>query len=165
MLLVGTLDKDVFLGDIPVIRAAIETAGTSELVHWTGFVQDAELSALNTGAVALLLPSAAEGFGLPAVEAAACGTPVIATTESPLPHLLAGGGVFVKPGNEPALADAMSTLWLSQVVRDEMGHRALMQANKLTWDRSARSALESIRNAAGKRSTAIAHVSAGGAPA
>ena len=48
-----------------------------------------------------------EGFGLPAVEAAACGTPVIATTESPLPELLEGGGIFVAPGDEAALVAAM----------------------------------------------------------
>jgi glycosyltransferase involved in cell wall biosynthesis len=148
LLLVGTLDKDVFLGDVPAIRAAIDAAGTKDLVHWPGFVPDVELSALNTGAVALLLPSAAEGFGLPAVEAAACGAPVIATIESPLPDLLAGGGIFVTPGNETELADAMSRLWLDQSLRDAMGCRAQMKANEMTWDRSAHSALASIRKAA-----------------
>ncbi len=59
------------------------------------------------GRLALLLPSMSEGFGLPAVEAAACGTAVIATTASPLPELLAGGGVFVAPGDDAALTAAM----------------------------------------------------------
>ncbi len=151
LLLVGTLDNDIFLGDMPVIRAAIDAAGTTDLVHWPGFVPDDVLSALNTGAIALLLPSAAEGFGLPAVEAAACGTPVIATIESPLPHLLAGGGIFVTPGNDAELTQAMSRLWASPELRDEMGSRAQTKAGEMTWESSARSAPDSIRKAAGSR--------------
>ncbi len=147
LLMVGTLDRDVFLGDMPAIQAAIDEAGTSELIHWPGFIADEELSALHSGAIALLLPSAAEGFGLPAVEAAACGTPVIATVESPLPGLLEGGGIFVHPGNDGELADAMFRLWRDDALRDEMGLRAKKRASELTWERSARSALDSIRKA------------------
>ena len=154
LLLVGTLDNDVFLGDVPAIRYTIDAAGTKDLVHWPGFVPDVELSALNTGAIALLLPSAAEGFGLPAVEAAACGAPVIATNESPLPQLLDGGGIFITPGDELELAEAMWRLWLNPTLREEMGRRAQLKASEMTWDRSAHAALESIRMAAGG-STAI----------
>jgi glycosyltransferase involved in cell wall biosynthesis len=148
LILVGTRDKDVFLGDLPAIQSAIDDAGTNELVHWPGFVPDDELSALNTGAVALLLPSAAEGFGLPAVESAACRTPVIATNESPLPDLLAGGGIFVTPGDDAELARAMSRLWSEKGLRDDMGRCAQLKAAELTWDKCARSALDSIRRAA-----------------
>jgi glycosyltransferase involved in cell wall biosynthesis len=148
LLLVGTLDNDVFLGDIEAIRVATDAADTKDLVHWSGFIPDAVLSALNTGAVALLLPSIAEGFGLPAVEAAACGTPVIATVESPLPDLLACGGIFIKPGNDAELARAMSRLWIDGALRDDMGRCAQLKAGEMTWDKCARSALESIRKAA-----------------
>ena len=148
LLLVGTLDGDVFLGDLPAIRNEINSAGTHDLVHWPGFVPDDRLAALHTGAVALLLPSRAEGFGLPAVEAAACGTPVIATVESPLPELLDGGGYFVKPGDDSALADAMFSLWSDPDTRTRMGDNAMTRSLCLTWERGAQSALESIRKAA-----------------
>src|SRR5258708_5810957 len=83
LLLVGAVEGDAFLGDQPRIRQAVAEMGTAALVHWTGFVPDEELRHLHSGAIALLLPSMSEGFGLPAVEAPACGTPVSATPPSP----------------------------------------------------------------------------------
>jgi glycosyltransferase involved in cell wall biosynthesis len=148
LLLVGAIEGDVFLGDQPAIRDAIARAGTSPLVHWTGFVADEELRHLHSGAIALLLPSMSEGFGLPAVEAAACGAPVIATTASPLPELLAGGGVFVAPEDEAALASAMRRLLGDEAARAAMGRCALDRARALTWERSADAALAAIREAA-----------------
>ena len=148
LLLVGTLSRDVFLGDLSGAKAAIDEAGTEALVHWTGFVPDEPLSSLNSGAIALLLPSAAEGFGLPAIEAAACRTPVIATIESPLPQLLEGGGLFVVPDDEAALTGAMLELASDESFRSSMASRALQQASKLTWERGARAALSSLRAAA-----------------
>ncbi len=148
LLLVGTLDSDVFLGDLAAIRGQIDASGTAGLVHWTGFLSDDRLSALHTGAIALLLPSAAEGFGLPAVEAAACGAPVIATTESPLPQLLEDGGLFVEPGNDSALAEAMLRLSSDGALRSSMGAHAMRRAAMLTWEAGARSALASIHKAA-----------------
>ena len=73
LLLVGSLTEDVFHGNVAEIREAIAASGTSALVHWTGFVPDDRLRCLHSGATAVLLVSASEGFGLPAVEAAACG--------------------------------------------------------------------------------------------
>jgi glycosyltransferase involved in cell wall biosynthesis len=147
LLLVGSIEGDVFHGDMKEIRSAIEEAGTARLVHWTGFLPDDRLSALHSGAVALLLPSAAEGFGLPAVEAAACGAPVIATIESPLPQLLPDGGIFVKPGDDDALTAAMSLLLENKSIRDRMGAHALSGASRLSWDSAARSALDSLHRA------------------
>ena len=148
LLLVGTLDADVFFGDLAGAKTEIEKAGTSSLVNWTGFVDDERLSALHSGAIALLIPSAAEGFGLPAVEAAACGAPVIATIESPLPSLLEGGGIFVSPGDDKSLADAMYSLATDDARRAAMSRRALERARDLTWEKCARSALASLRAAA-----------------
>ena len=148
LLLVGTVKDDVFFGELPRLRALIEECGTGALVHWTGFVADNTLRFLHAGAVATLLPSECEGFGLPAVEAAACGTPVIATTESPLPQLLAGGGIFVAPGDEQALVAAMRALHDDADLRRACGARALEGARALTWQASARAALDALLEAA-----------------
>jgi glycosyltransferase involved in cell wall biosynthesis len=148
LLLVGTLDGDVFYGAGPRIREEIRLAGTEALIRWTGFVPDEVLRHLLSGALALVLPSASEGFGLPAVEAAACGTPVVATTASPIPELLAGGGLFVPPGNVEALAAALRYMLANESARRELGATALRRAAALTWSAGARAALAALREAA-----------------
>lgn len=147
LLLVGSVDGDVFHGAQAAIHAAIAEAGSAALVRWPGFVPDDELRHLLSGAVTLSLASAAEGFGLPAIEAAACGIPVIATTESPLPQLLAGGGVFVRPNDQVALEAALDRLLTDEPGRLAMGARAQQRAEALTWAAGARSALAALREA------------------
>jgi glycosyltransferase involved in cell wall biosynthesis len=148
LVLVGTTDGDVFHSDQARIRALIEELGTGHLVHWPGFVPDDQLRHLYSGAIALLLPSTCEGFGLPAIEAAACGAPVVATTVSPLPSLLEGGGFFVRPGDLAALTEAMHTLAADGAVRGTMARRAREGAGRLSWERGATMALSAIREAA-----------------
>lgn len=148
LLLVGSRSGDVFHKEAGKLDAIVRSAGTEPLVHWTGFVPDEELRPLLAGATALLLPSEMEGFGLPAVEAAACGTPVIATTESPLPELLEGGGLFVKPGDLDQLREAMNRLLADGPLRAAMGRAALEKASALSWDSAAESALAAIRDCA-----------------
>jgi alpha-1,3-rhamnosyl/mannosyltransferase len=147
LLLVGATDGDVFHGNVAEIRAQVRAVGTEALVHWTGFVPDAELRHLHTGSLGLVLVSEAEGFGLPAVEAAACGSPVIATTRSPLPELLAGAGCFVEPGDGTALADAMRRLACDEAAGRAFGRAALEQAGRLDWERSAEEAMKALLEA------------------
>jgi glycosyltransferase involved in cell wall biosynthesis len=149
LLLVGSLTDDVFHGNVAEIREAIAESGTSGLVHWTGFLTDEQLRCLHSGATALMLISAAEGFGLPAVEAAACGTPTIATRESPLPEVLAGGGLFVDPNDEAAIAAAMRQLLETPGLRRTLGEEARRAARRLSWSDSARVALEALHECSG----------------
>jgi glycosyltransferase involved in cell wall biosynthesis len=148
LVLVGPTSGDAFLGDQARIRGAIAEGGAERLVHWTGFLPDETLRRLHAGALALLLPSMAEGFGLPAVEAAACGAPVIATTASPLPELLAGGGIFVPPGDDAALLAAMRRMATDETARREMGAQAQRRAGALTWQAAADATLAALREAA-----------------
>jgi glycosyltransferase involved in cell wall biosynthesis len=148
LLLVGALDGDAFHEARAGVCTAVDAAGTARLVRWLGFVPDEELRHLLTGATALLLPSESEGFGLPAVEAAACGTPAIATLASPLPELLAGGGLFVPPRDAAALARAMAALLADEPARRAMGARARAAASALSWSVAARAALGALREVA-----------------
>lgn len=148
LLLVGTVEGDVFHKEPERIREAIDRAGTGSLVHWTGFVPDEELRHLHSGALGLVLPSRREGFGLPAVEAAACGTPVIATLESPLPELLQGGGRFVPPGDEAALAEALRSFCEDEAERRALGAVARDRAARLRWSDGARSTLDALHELA-----------------
>jgi glycosyltransferase involved in cell wall biosynthesis len=147
LVLVGTTTDDVFHGSLDQIRTTIADAGTGDLVHWPGFVPDVALASLLSGAQASLLVSDAEGFGLPAVEAAACACPVVATTESPLPMLLEGGGIFVRPRDEDALLGALRTLAADPAARQRMGEAGLARARALSWESAARSALGALEEA------------------
>jgi glycosyltransferase involved in cell wall biosynthesis len=148
LLLVGPTDSDVFHSELARLRDAVAARGLGSLVHWLGYVPDDELRHLHSGALAALLPSSCEGFGLPAVEAAACGTPVIATTESPLPELLEGGGVFVRPGDDETLRTAMLMLVRDPVRQRALGARARERTACLSWRAAARSALDAMEEAA-----------------
>lgn len=148
LVLIGPTDDDVFHGSHDSVEAAIRGAGIEHLVHRAGFLPDEALRHLLSGAVALLLPSESEGFGLPAVEAAACGTPVVATTASPLPELLEGGGIFVPPGDATSLAAAMTRLLDEPGLRAGMGERARLRAGALSWDTAATSTLDALEEAA-----------------
>jgi glycosyltransferase involved in cell wall biosynthesis len=143
LVLAGAVD-DGFHSDVETVRQAIRDSGAEDLVRWAGYVPDTELRHLHSGAVALALVSASEGFGLPAVEAARCGTPVVATTESPLPQLLEGGGIFVNPGDASAIESALERLLSDEGERLAMGRRALQRAAALSWDSSARVTLEAL---------------------
>jgi len=160
LVLVGTMSADNFHGVGAGIHEAIADCGTSDLVRWTGFLPDETLRHLLTGTTALLLPSENEGFGLPAVEAAACGAPVVATTASPLPQLLEGGGYFVAPGDTSALVSAMRAL-LDARERARIGAIALDRASRLTWRASARATLEALDDvvALGRRAAPMPAVS------
>jgi alpha-1,3-rhamnosyl/mannosyltransferase len=143
--------EEGFHQDLAGIRAAIAECGTGDLVRWAGYLEDDELRHLHSGAVALVLPSESEGFGLPAVEAASCGAPVIATTSSPLPQILEGGGIFVPPGDLPALEQAIERLATNEDERRAMGRRALERARLLSWPKSAEVALDALHDVAARR--------------
>jgi glycosyltransferase involved in cell wall biosynthesis len=149
LLLVGSTGSDGFHSDFDDLRRVVEEMGTGALVHFPGFVADEELRNLHSGALGLLLLSESEGFGLPAIEAAACGCPVIATRESPLPMLLEGGGYFVAPGDVEAASRAMASLARDSVRRVAMGHEALRRAGALDWETAARIVVEALHEVAG----------------
>lgn len=137
LLLVGDFQREVFHSYYSTIRKLVNTLGLAERIHFIGFVCDNDLAILLNRADALVLPSLMEGYGLPAVEAAACGCPVIATTASPLPELLPGAGLFVD-ANEPNLVAALTKLLASKELRDELGAAGLRAAARLTWAAAAR---------------------------
>jgi glycosyltransferase involved in cell wall biosynthesis len=148
LLLIGPTSGDVFLGAHEAIRRAIVEGGLEHLVRWTGFLPDDLVADLHSGALALVLPSLSEGFGLPAVEAAACGAPVIATTASPLPELLEGGGLFVAPDDGAGLRAAMLRLATEPALRERLGGAARERAAALSWERAAAAAHAALREAA-----------------
>ncbi|MFQ5616395.1 MAG: glycosyltransferase family 4 protein [Anaerolineales bacterium] len=137
LVLVGPAESDTFTPGAAGLRKRVEQLGLDEAVHITGYLPDEEVVHLLNAARALVMPSLAEGFGLGAVEASACGTPVIATKNSPLPELLEGGGLFFDPENPAELYDALTRLLSDDKKRARMGEKALARSAELTWPRAA----------------------------
>jgi alpha-1,3-rhamnosyl/mannosyltransferase len=142
LILVGEYRNEVFHSQIAEILRETDAPGVGEKIVFTGYITDEELVALMNRASVLVLPSLMEGFGLPAIEAAACGCPVIATRESPLPKLLDGGGVFFDPTSLEELVAAMKTVLGSAEVWQSMRSAGLAAASRLTWEQAARQMIE-----------------------
>lgn len=137
LVLIGPVEGDTFTPGAAAVRAAIGRFGLDNCVRLTGYLADEEVACLLNAAQVLVMPSLEEGYGLGAVEAAACGTPVIATRNSPLPSLLGGGGLFIDPHNSAELRDALVTLLRDDTLRRTLGCQARERAHRLTWGRAA----------------------------
>jgi glycosyltransferase involved in cell wall biosynthesis len=102
-----------------------------------GFVSDDLLPAIYSAAEALAFPSLYEGFGLPILEAMACGTPVVASRASCLPEVAEGAALLVDPNNVEALTGALELLLLDPDVRGRLVQQGFQRASEYTWTRAA----------------------------
>ncbi len=118
--------------------ARVEALGLSDRVIFTGFVPDKDLPALYGAADVFVFPSLYEGFGLPVLEAMACGTPVVTTTGGSLPEVAGDAALLVDPTDVDALTDALGHLLHDRALRDECRERGLARARAFTWERTAR---------------------------
>ncbi len=119
------------------IVAEIERASKSMAVRYLRFVDDTWIPSLYAGSVALLAPSWYEGFGLPVLEAMACGAAVITSDRGALPEVVGEDGLVVPPGDTEALAHAMERLLDDQQYRDDLAARGRERAEQFTWERAA----------------------------
>ena len=113
----------------------------------TGYVDDEELSALYTPAIAFLYPSLYEGFGLPPLEAMQCGAPVIVSNTSSLPEVVGKAGLFVSPKDKDALCQSMLNLYNKPGLRESLKSRSLEQAGKFSWFRCVNETIAAYKQA------------------
>ncbi len=118
--------------------ATIRQTGMTDYVHVTGFVADDDLPALYSGSMCMAYPSLYEGFGIPVLEAMACGTPVLTSTTSSLPEVAGDSAILVNPYNIDAIQDGLERLISDQNLRKTLSEKGLLQAQKFTWEQSAR---------------------------
>lgn len=140
--LVGHYATDVFHAEDAPLRRIAERLPAGRLV-FAGGVPDDQLVLLLNGARALVLASLDEGFGLPAIEAAACGTPVVATRNSAVPEVLGDAALYVDPLDETSIHAALVRALTDPHLRGQMGPTASARARALTWASTAAS-LEQI---------------------
>ena len=127
----------------------IEDLGVTDSVILTGYVPEADLPALYTGALCFVYPSYFEGFGLPPLEAMKCGAPVIAGNRTSLPEVVGDAGLLVDPFNIDAIASAIEKLITDSNFRSELRVKGLERARIFNWRETARQTLEVYRNAVG----------------
>lgn len=124
-------------------------------VCFLDFVPEADLPLLYNAADVLVYPSLYEGFGLPALEAMACGTPVVASNTSSLPEVVGSGGLLVDPYDAESLADAILQSLRSPSLREELRESGLKQAAQFTWSRAAKQTLAVFKEALASADDAI----------
>jgi glycosyltransferase involved in cell wall biosynthesis len=115
----------------------------------TGYVADEDLPALYRAASAFVYPSLFEGFGLPPLEAMACGTPVVTSSVSSLPEVTGDAALLIDPKDEQALAGALMEILNNQRLRAELREKGIAQAGKFTWRDAAEKTLRLYREAYG----------------
>jgi len=113
----------------------------------TGYVADEDLPALYRAARAFVYPSLFEGFGLPPLEAMACGTPVVTSDVSSLPEVTGGAALLIDPNDERALANALIEIVSNERLRAELRERGIAQAKKFTWRDAAEKTLRLYQEA------------------
>jgi glycosyltransferase involved in cell wall biosynthesis len=129
------------------VERTIVSRGLSEAVLLPGYLPEEDLIALYNGAIALVYPSVYEGFGLPVVEAMACGCPVIAANTSSLPEVAGDAAILVDPFDASALHAAMLDVVTDARRSGELGARGIARAAHFSWARTAAAALAAYRAA------------------
>jgi glycosyltransferase involved in cell wall biosynthesis len=127
----------------------VNRLGLRRSVHFTGYVPAEDLPAIYSLSEFFVFPSLYEGFGLPVIEAMACGTPVITSNTSSLLEIAAGAADTVDPHDGDALAAALVTLGTSVERRRELAARGLERAQQFSWARTAKEMLALYRRVAG----------------
>ncbi len=127
------------------IQQHAEQLGIAKRVHFSGYVADTDLPALLSGALAFTLPSLYEGFGMPVLEAMACGAAVLASNTSAIPEVAGDAALLVDPLDTAAIANGLMLLAGNPQLRQELRERGLKRAAHFTWDRCTQETLEVLR--------------------
>lgn len=143
--------------DIPLVLAGwngwgdkhwLKTICTTRLkgrVFFTGHVPDHDLCAMYSGASALVYPSLYEGFGLPVVEAMACGCPVICADAASLPEVAGNAALYIDPDRADSLTHAIDTLVQDSGLRKSLVARGAVRSGQFTWENTARKTIDLFR--------------------
>lgn len=114
----------------------LDSLGLAQDVIFTSYTSEADLARYYSSAALLAYPSLYEGFGLPPLEAMACGCPVVASNTSSLPEVMGEAGIMVNPYATNRLAQAIREVLTNSKLRDDMVAKGLKQAKKFSWERT-----------------------------
>lgn len=147
--IVGEYENDSFLGCHQELRGLARELGLTERLTFTGFVPNEELVALYNAACFLVLPSFSEGFGLPVVEAMACGLPVAASRAGALPEIVGSAGVLFDPRNVEEIASVVEDLLKSPSRREQLRQAGFERVQRYSWSSAAQQTLRLFEETVG----------------
>lgn len=133
---------------VAALLAAIDTLGVADSVDWRPYAEVEELAHLYHGARMVIMPSLYEGFGLPALEAMACGVAVVTSNVSSLPEVVGDAALLVDPTEAASIAAAMERLFTDDVLVKELRERGLSRARLFSWAKTGRAVQAVLRNVA-----------------
>lgn len=148
LVIVGDEKRDSYLTCSQELRQAIARLGLSEYVTFTGYVPDDDLVAIYNAASLLVLPSFNEGFGLPVIEAMACGTPVAVSKIGALVELVGDAGLVFDPSDVSDMVSTIDRILQSAELQGTMRQRGLKQAERYSWGRAAEQTMMVLTQAA-----------------
>ncbi len=131
------------------IFGKVPESGLGQFIRFPGYVDEADLAALYTGAEAFVFPSLYEGFGFPVLEAMRCEVPVICSNTSSLPEVAGDAALLIDPTDVDAIADAIGRVMGDGDLRQTLIERGRERPRRFSWDRAAREALLALEEAAG----------------
>jgi len=141
LVLVGDYKDDPFFSAYPALKKQVTALGFEEKVIFTGFISDEDLTYLYNAATLLVFPSLEEGFGLPAMEAMACGTPVAASDCGSLPEVLGAAGRFFNPRDAENMSETIQQILGDDAMKNSMKESGLKRAEEFLWKKAAEDTL------------------------
>jgi len=149
---------DLLLLGAPNEAAArtVSELSISESVKFLGHLSDDDFAAVYRGATAFLLVSHYEGFGLPIVEAMACGAPVITSSVASMPEVAGGAALLVDPGSVEEISAAIDRLCDSAQLRNHLRERGWARASQFSWDETGRRVTAALSSAIGSKAASRA---------
>jgi glycosyltransferase involved in cell wall biosynthesis len=150
----GRMDLTLVIGGkvdhgVEEVVRSFRQSPRSSRVHWVGLIPDADLPAFYAGATCFVYPSLFEGFGLPLLEAMACGCPVVSSDRTACPEVVSTAGLLVDPEDVVAIATAIARVLDDEALRADLRQSGLARSRLFTWRESARQTLGVLREAAG----------------
>jgi glycosyltransferase involved in cell wall biosynthesis len=127
------------------LYARVRTLGLTDSVRFAGYVPDDELASWYAAASLFVFPSLYEGFGFTPLEAMACGTPVLASNRSSLPEVVGDAGILLRPDDPAVWADTIAMLLSSPEKRATMTEAGYLQAERFSWNETARQTADVYR--------------------
>jgi glycosyltransferase involved in cell wall biosynthesis len=130
------------------VISVVKNSHHSESIRLLGYVPDKDLAALYAGAVAFVFPSLYEGFGLPPLEAMACGCPVLVSKISSLPEVCGDAGVYFDPYSMVSIANSINTVICDKNLQLSMREKGLIQSNKFSFEKTANELIAAFNDTA-----------------